>query len=77
MYFADFWVNFSDFLTIVWFYCLKWALKRQILFEQFLDNEWLQLCGYRELLVENYDKNLGKLKIFLNFFADVQFFSDL
>ena len=27
MYFAYFWANFWDFLTIVLFYCLKWVLK--------------------------------------------------
>ena len=35
MYFADFWAHFCDFLSIVLFYCLKWALKRPLLVEHF------------------------------------------
>ena len=46
MYFADFWANFCNFLTIVLFYCLKWELKRPPLHEQFLDIKWLQFCGF-------------------------------
>ena len=49
MYFADFWAYFCDFLTFVLFYCLKWALKRPLLLEQFLDYKWLQVCGYEAL----------------------------
>ena len=46
IYFADFWANFCDFLNFVLFYCLKWALKRTLLLEQFLVYKWLQFCGY-------------------------------
>ena len=50
MYFADFWAIFCDFLTIL-FYCLKWVLKRPLLFEQFLDNKWLQFGGHKAFIV--------------------------
>ena len=46
MYFADFWANCWDFLTIVLLSCLKWVLKRPLLLEKILDNKWFQCCGY-------------------------------
>ena len=41
-YFADFRANFCVFLTIVLLYWLKWVLKRPLLLDQILDNNWLQ-----------------------------------
>ena len=60
MYFADFWANFVIFLTFVLFYCLKSVLKRPLLLEKFLDNKWLQFCGYKAFfLLRNITKNGG------------------
>ena len=57
MYFADFWLIFEIFLTIVLFYCRKWVLKRPLLHEQILDNKWLQFCVMKHFLLRNMTKN--------------------
>ena len=71
MNFADFWTNFCSFLTFVLFYCLKWALKRPLLLEQFLVYKWQQFCGYEALFffVEKYDLKWRQLELFFLIFC--------
>ena len=44
--------NFDDCFVLL----SQMDIKRTLLLEQFLDNNWLQFCGYEAFLVEKYDK---------------------
>ena len=65
MYFADFWANFCNFLTI--FFVLL-----PLLLEQFLDNKWLQYCEYEVFFVKS-DKNGENLNLFFLTFRSFSF----
>ena len=56
MYFAGFWANFWDFLAVVLFYSLKWALKTPLLIEQFLVKNKFSFVDMKQFFVEKYDE---------------------
>ena len=64
MYFADHGAKIRNFMTIILFYCLKRVLKIPLWLEQFLDNMWLQFCGYEAFFFEKYDKKWRKFHLF-------------
>ena len=70
MYLADFWSNFLRFFDCFLFNCLKWVLKRVLLLEQFLDNNFL-FCGYKVFLIRNMTKKLQNFKLFFLIFFGV------
>ena len=74
MYFADFWANFLRFFDNC-FFCLKWVLKRQLWLVHFIDNNWLQFCGYEAFFCWEIWQKMAKIEtIFLIFFAVLRFF---
>ena len=68
-YFGDFWANFYDFLTTVSFYWLKWLMRRCLLLEQVLNNNWVQFCGCEKFFCwTEIGQKMAKIgTIFLNF----------
>ena len=62
------------FWRFVLFYCLKSVLKRPLWLENFLDNKWLQFCGYEAFFCWEIWQKMAKIETtFLNFFV-VRFF---
>ena len=47
-------------------YCLKWVLKRPLIFEKFLDNTWLHFVDMNHFLLRNITKMAQIKAIFLN-----------